>query len=211
MAGTASARFPPPVIADSTKLGYATEYRHFEEWAREHSCPAMPSTVEVVAYYLQALADGNVEVRWNDPNTKRPQGAKGTLQVRQHSTRVYQALVYAHRSAEHHWPHAHPAITKVMADIRQKKGTHRKRVGALEIADLRKVLGKMRERRFEDLTILRDRALLTLGFFGACRRSELVALRVEDIEFTPRRASCSSSREDRRSASTRRTTRASAL
>ena len=33
---------------------------------------------------------------------------------------------------------------------------------------------------------LRDRALLLLGFAGAFRRSELVSLDVEDLEFTPR-------------------------
>ena len=32
---------------------------------------------------------------------------------------------------------------------------------------------------------LRDRALLLLGFAGAFRRSELVALRVEDLAFVP--------------------------
>ena len=33
---------------------------------------------------------------------------------------------------------------------------------------------------------LRDRALLLLGFAGAFRRSELVALDLDDLEFTPR-------------------------
>jgi integrase len=33
--------------------------------------------------------------------------------------------------------------------------------------------------------VLRDRALLTLGWMGAFRRSELVALRVEDVTRTP--------------------------
>jgi integrase len=36
-----------------------------------------------------------------------------------------------------------------------------------------------------DLAGLRDRALLTLGWFTACRRSELVALKHEDLEFAP--------------------------
>ena len=36
------------------------------------------------------------------------------------------------------------------------------------------------------LTGLRDRALLLLGFAGALRRSELVGVRVEDLEETPR-------------------------
>jgi integrase len=43
----------------------------------------------------------------------------------------------------------------------------------------------MRERRFEDLTIIRDRALLSLGFFAALRRKELVAVEYGDLEFVP--------------------------
>jgi integrase len=32
---------------------------------------------------------------------------------------------------------------------------------------------------------LRDKALILVGFFGALRRSELVGLNIEDVEFTP--------------------------
>lgn len=38
----------------------------------------------------------------------------------------------------------------------------------------------------DDLTGLRDRALLLLGFTGAMRRSELAAVRVEHLELRPR-------------------------
>ena len=71
-----------------------------------------------------------------------------------------------------------------MHGIKYRKGDTKKRMAPLEIADLRACLAKMRERRFEDLTIIRDRALLALGFFSAVRRAELVALNVEDLEFT---------------------------
>ena len=36
----------------------------------------------------------------------------------------------------------------------------------------------------KDLVTLRDRALLFLGFAGAFRRSELVAVQIEDLTFT---------------------------
>jgi integrase len=42
----------------------------------------------------------------------------------------------------------------------------------------------MRERRFEELTVIRDRSIITLGFFGAFRRAELAKLHVEDVTFT---------------------------
>jgi integrase len=54
----------------------------------------------------------------------------------------------------------------------------------LQVSDLKACLAKMRERRYEDLTVIRDRSLLTLGFFGAFRRGELAVLNVEDVTFT---------------------------
>jgi integrase len=48
--------------------------------------------------------------------------------------------------------------------------------------DLRRLVGL-----FDQSALgLRDRALLLLGFAGAFRRSELVALDLDDLEFTPR-------------------------
>jgi site-specific recombinase XerD len=43
-----------------------------------------------------------------------------------------------------------------------------------------------------DMKGLRDRALLLAGFAGAFRRSELVALDVEDIESCTRACACES-------------------
>jgi integrase len=51
---------------------------------------------------------------------------------------------------------------------------------ALEAKDLARVIRALPS----DLTGLRDRAVLLVGFGGAFRRSELVSLHVEDIRFT---------------------------
>ena len=77
------------------------------------------------------------------------------------------------------WQRGEPAIRETMAGIRRKLGTSpaskKAPVGDAELAALVATLG-------EDLAGLRDRALLTLGWLSACRRSELVALDVADVE-----------------------------
>lgn len=172
MWGAGAAHRQKVVVSDQTRRAYETSFGHFRRWADERGLPAMPPDVPTVAVYLEALADGNVEVQWTDRNglsrTSKKPYKYDSIQ------RVYMSIIQTVRAAGHEWPHAVPAITKVMYGIRYRKGSKKKRMAPLEIADLRACLAKMRERRFEDLTVIRDRALLSLGFFSACRRAELV-------------------------------------
>ena len=177
-----AAYYGKSTIADATKAAYEREFLHFKVWAETMSLPYLPTDVPTVACYLAALADGLVKVSWTrrdgKPMTRQAPMKYGSIQ---HN---YQAIIHAQRAAGHEWPYAHAAITKVMHGIRYRHGSTKKRMAPLEIADLRACLGKMRERRFEDLTTIRDRAILSLGFFSACRRGEIVKLKVEDLNFT---------------------------
>ena len=120
------------------------------------SCPAAPVTIAV---YLAALADAGVAV--------------STIE------RTLAGIAHEHRSRNHVWQRGEPAIRETMAGIRRKLGTSpaskKAPVGNSELAALVATLG-------EGLTGLRDRALLTLEWSSACRRSELVALDVTDVE-----------------------------
>lgn len=170
-------------LADKTKKTYATEYGHFRRWAESRGLQAMPPDVATVAVYLAALADGNVEVHWEDRFghkyiSKKPY-KYGSIQ------RNYISIIHEVRAAGYEWPQGGiPAITKVLHGIKYRKGDTKRRMAPLEVADLRACLAATRERRFEDLTVLRDRAMLSLGFFAALRSAELVAIQVEDLDFT---------------------------
>lgn len=178
-----AAAYSQSTITDATRLCYQQEFRRFVAWASERELPFMPTTIEVVVVYLAALADGNVEVRWLDrggnPRSSKKAYKYGSIQ------HAYQAIIFCMRQNGHDWPHAHPAVTKVLRGIAFRKGTRKTRVAPMQIADLKKCLGALREKRFEDLVTYRDRAILSLGFFGALRRGEIVALKVEDLEFAP--------------------------
>jgi integrase len=66
-----------------------------------------------------------------------------------------------------------------MKGIRRTKGVARNEKRALLTNDLRNALESLPD----DLQALRDRALILLGFVGAFRRSELVALNRDDLTF----------------------------
>ena len=81
---------------------------------------------------------------------------------------------------EHEPPTSSQAIKAVLAGIRRSIGTSVTRKAPATAETIRPSL----PRCHADLRGLRDRALLVLGFAGALRRSELVALDVEDLEET---------------------------
>jgi integrase len=144
--------------AKSTRRTYRSCFAGFDGWCSSRglrSCPAPPATVAV---YLAALADAGAAV--------------ATIE------KTLAGIAHEHRSRGYVWPKGEPAVRETMAGIRRKLGTAPKKkapVGDDELAALVATLG-------EDLAGLRDRALLTLGWSSACRRSELVALTVADVE-----------------------------
>ena len=145
--------------AKNTHRAYASDFEAFEAWCQANGLEAMPSPPAAVAAYAAALADLG----------RRP----STI------TRALTGIAYAHRSHGHEWVRAHPAITMVMAGIRRRLGVAQKKKAPIMV-----------DRELEALVATlddgprgrRDRALLLVGFFGAFRRSELVAVTVEDVE-----------------------------
>lgn len=75
---------------------------------------------------------------------------------------------------------SHPAIANTLKGVRRTKGTRQARKAPLLVADLRAMVTALPD----NLLGARDRAILLLGFSGAFRRSELVALQAEDLTLT---------------------------
>jgi integrase len=74
----------------------------------------------------------------------------------------------------------HFSVGETLKGIRRVHGTGQTGKRALFTDDLRAMV----ERLPRGLIGIRDRALLLVGFAGAFRRSELAALRVEDVQET---------------------------
>jgi integrase len=72
------------------------------------------------------------------------------------------------------------AIRETLTGIKRTHGTSQLAKAPAVIADLKAMI----EGQPDTLAGLRNRALLLLGFAGALRRSELVSLDVEDLDFT---------------------------
>lgn len=145
--------------SESTKRVYRVHWSRFETWCRTNRLRPLPAKPTTVAAYAAALAE-----------TQKP----GSIQA------ALSAISQRHKFARHASPTFSPKVRATMAGIRRAKGVRQQGKKPLLLEDLRRLL----EALPESLKGKRDRALLLLGFAGAFRRSELVALDVEDLDFT---------------------------
>jgi integrase len=90
------------------------------------------------------------------------------------------AIARACGVAGHSLDSKHPAIRETLRGIGRKHGSPPRRAAALTTAEVQKLTRACGD----DLAGRRDRALLLMGFAGALRRSELVALDIEHITWT---------------------------
>jgi integrase len=145
--------------AENTLRAYRSDWRDFEGWCRERNFLYCPASPETVALYLTALSRSH---------------KVSTL------TRRISAISQAHQTAGHSSPTEESPVRLVMAGIRRSLGTAAEAKRPVLVPDLQAMVNAIPD----NLLGLRDRALLLIGFSGAFRRSELVALDWEDLAET---------------------------
>jgi integrase len=158
--GRTAAEFARHSRAPATETAYASDWADFSAWcdaAERISLPAEPVTIG--AY----LSDRS-----------------GILKVSTLNRRLA-AITAMHRLGGHGLDGKHPAIALVLAGIRRTYGTRQVAKQALLTEDLRRIVRKLRVERPGGC---RDRAVLLVGFGAALRRSELIALDLDDITLT---------------------------
>jgi site-specific recombinase XerD len=154
-----AADFAKASKAKATQAAYESDFRIFESWCRARRLNALPASAAAVAAFLADEAAAG----------KRA----STL------GRRLAAIRYFHRAAGHDTPTGDEKVKAVLSGIRRTIGAApvRKRAATNDV-----VLAMVP--RGDTLRELRNRAILLLGFAGAFRRSELVALDFADIEET---------------------------
>lgn len=141
--------------SDSTREAYQRDVQDFF-----NAGEVLPATPEAVAAYLRARAT--------------------TLNPRTLKRRVT-ALRQWHIFQGHSDPTQHPLIVKTLSGIARLHGKPRKQAQALGLKELDKIVAYCQAQ--SGMLAIRNRALLLIGFFGAFRRSELVSLTWEQVQF----------------------------
>jgi site-specific recombinase XerD len=146
--------------APATRKAYRSDFASFQAFCLSRGVASLPATPETVAAYLASGAEAGLK-----PST---------------ISRRCAAIRYAHKLAGHEPPTNAEAVKATLRGIRRAIGV----APARKAPAVAEIMRDMAHAAPAGLKGLRDRALLLLGFGGAFRRSELVALDVADLEET---------------------------
>jgi len=149
--------------ARNTLRAYEADYKDFGRFCIKHGFKPMPTEPKIVALYLTHLS----------------QTSKfSTLKRRLASISVI------HRLSGHYIDTKHPIITENLMGIKRIKGSYQKAKKPILINDLKSIINVIDKDQNEKRKA-KNRALILVGFAGGFRRSELVAILIEDIDFVP--------------------------
>lgn len=144
--------------APSTRRRYRSAWRGFEAWCQIRRVQALPAAPVTVAAYI---ADEATRLK------------VASLEL------ALAAIRQAHQLAGFTTPTLTPEVRTVMQGIRRSHGTAPAKKDPLLVGDVKVIAARLAD----TAKGARDRALLLVGFAGGLRRSELVALNVEDVRF----------------------------
>jgi len=147
-------------LSENTMRAYRADWREFQDWCAARGRQSLPASPATVANFASMLADGGKRV---------PTIARKLAAVR-----------FFHRGADQDNPTDNAGVAAILKGIRRTVGVapHQKAPATADV--IHQMLAHVPK---DTLQGKRDRALLLLGFAGAFRRSELVAIKVEDLAF----------------------------
>ena len=90
-----------------------------------------------------------------------------------------------HKLKGHYLDTKHPIIVENLMGIKRVKGSIQKGKKPILINHLKSIINVTNEQKFHDIKKLRDKSIILIGFGGGFRRSELISIDYEDLEFVP--------------------------
>ena len=153
--------FAEAAAAANTRVAYDADWRAFVAWCAERDATPLPCPPGLLCAYLSSLAKTGLR-----PSTigRRASG-----------------IGHVHRQHGFEPPTNAEAVKAVLRGIRRELGTARQ----TKTPATHDLITTMMAACPASLIGIRDRALLALGFAGAFRRSELVALDMADLTEVP--------------------------
>ncbi len=143
----------------STIRAYRSNFEQFLTFSENHNESALPADNVIVTKYIKKLSDGRLKSA---------------------SIRIAIASISAiHRLNQFNDPTTHPEVRLEMRRMHRKLGRESKQALGINSETLKLMLANIDN----SLIGLRDRALLLTAYSGMCRRSELIALNIEDINY----------------------------
>ncbi len=147
----------------NTIRAYKSDFNNFVEFCKKNNLNSLPSDPKTVSFYITQLSS----------NSK-----VSTLKRRLASISVI------HKLKGYYIDIKHPLIIENLMGIQRKKGVFQKSKNPILINELREIINIIEKNNKNEFKKKRDKALILIGFSGGFRRSELVNIELDDLEFT---------------------------
>ncbi len=158
--------------ADNTLRAYESDFRDFSIFCSKNGFSSIPTEPKIIALYITHLSKTS---------------KFSTLKRRIASISVI------HKLKGHYLDNKHPIIMENLHGIKRILGSRQKSKKPILINDLKLLIKSINEDTIIDKNLpesnfktemkIRDKAIILLGFAGGFRRSELVNIYSEDVEF----------------------------
>jgi len=148
--------------AANTLRAYQADFKDFSAFCVKNGLSSMPTDPKILSLYLTHLS----------ANSKF-----STLKRRIASISVI------HKMKGYYLDTKHPLIMENLHGIKRAKGSIQKAKKPLLISDLKIIINAIDQAKQSENKKFRDRALILIGFSGGFRRSELVNIEHNDVEF----------------------------
>ena len=148
--------------ANNTLRAYKSDFKDFGGFCAKHGFDSLPTDPKVVSLYLTHLSK---------------KSKISTLRRRLVS------IGMVHKLKGHYLDTKHPIIIENLLGIKRVKGSYQKGKKPILINHLKSIINVIDEQKNDEIKKARDKALLLVGFAGGFRRTELISINHEDLEF----------------------------
>jgi len=149
--------------ANNTIRAYKSDFKDFGLFCAQNGFKSLPSEAKVVSLYITHLSTKDIKI--------------STLKRRLVSIGVI------HRLKGHYLDTKHPIIIENILGIKRRKGSIQKGKKPLLINNLKTIINVIDKYNKNEMIKLRDRSIILMGFSGGFRRSEIVSLDCDDLDF----------------------------
>jgi len=150
--------------AVNTLRAYKSDYKDFVLFCTKHGFNSLPSEPKIISLYLTYLSKSS---------------KVSTLRRRLVS------ISTIHKLKGHYLDIKHPIIVENLMGIRRVKGSIQKGKKPLLINHLKSIINVINKQNIDEVKKARDKSIVLLGFGGGFRRTELISIDFEDLEFVP--------------------------
>ena len=148
--------------AINTVRAYESDFKDFSLFCIKNGLNSLPTEPKILSLYLTHLSK---------------KSKFSTLKRRIASIKV------VHKIKGHYLDSKHPIIMENLLGIKRINGSHQKSKKPLLINSLKQIIKAIDDNEKNEFKRIRNKSIILLGFSGGFRRSELVNIEYDDLEF----------------------------